>query len=535
MSTMEGMAPGSPPHIQQLVELLAVVSSYEDEAAAVQGAVERSAQALEAEVAAVILGDQVVASIGFPAGQVPTADLIDVAGRRRDWLEVPGLGPSLATTASWGGHGHLVLARFGEGFSIEEQNLVRGMARVLELTLRMLRTLAAEHAMRQRGERQAMINKQLVRELREHQRLLEHLFEIQRAISRRQPLQRILNAITMAAHELLPDDIVGLWLRVDGDPDRAELRAVVGLDAVQARKGPPVPLVDAGAVGHAMLLDQTVVIQGEGATSATGQFGDGPVYASLAAPVHLGGAVSGALLIASRRPRRLFTESDEQTLHAFAEHVSLALTDAYTVQRMYAAFHDSLTGLASRSLFLEQLTDRLARTDSPGRLALIFLDLDRFKEINDTLGHSVGDQLLMVAADRVRNALRGEDVAARFGGDEFAVMLSGVAGPEDAMSVADRIVALMAEPILLARQRLRVSASVGVAMDKPGSTDPEDLLRRADVAMYEAKHNGRGRAELYDASMEDGLGGVPRGRGGGAHARGGSPAAGGDGVAYPGR
>ena len=115
MSTMESMATPASPHIQQLVELLAVVSSYEDEAAAVQGAVERSAQALEAEVAAVILGDQVVASIGFPAGRVPAADLIDVAMRRRDWLDIPGSGPSPATTASWGGnHGHLVLARWGE-------------------------------------------------------------------------------------------------------------------------------------------------------------------------------------------------------------------------------------------------------------------------------------------------------------------------------------------------------------------------------------------------------------------------------------
>jgi diguanylate cyclase (GGDEF)-like protein len=495
-------------HIQQLVELLAVVSSFADEDSAVQGAVERSAQALEAEVAAVVFGDRVAASIGFPVGQVPESDLVAVARRRRGWVDVPGVGRCPATAGAWGGShpGCLVLARWGdEGFSIEEQNLVRGMARLLELTLRMLRTLQAEHDMRQRSERQAAVNKQLVTELREHQRLLEHLFEIQRAISRRQPLQQILDTITTAAYDLLRDEIVGLWLLDDTDRDRAWLRSVVGLDAAQARALPPVPLTDAGAAGAAMLVDGLVVYHSEkDASPVIGRFPGGPVYASLAAPVHVSGTVSGALLIASRRPRRVFNESDEQTLQAFAEHVSLALTDAYTVQRMHVAFHDALTGLASRGLFLERLAEQLQLVDQVGvTMALLFMDLDRFKEINDTLGHSVGDQLLMVTADRVRSALRADDLAARFGGDEFAVMLPEIGGPADALAVAERIIALMTEPMQVARQRLRVDASIGVALSVPGKTDAAELIRRADIAMYQAKRNGRRRAELFVAEMGD--------------------------------
>jgi diguanylate cyclase (GGDEF)-like protein len=494
-------------HIQQLVELLAVVSSFPDDASAVQGAVERSAQALEAEVAAVVVAGRVVAAIGFPAGQVPEVELVAVAARKRDHLVVPGVGRCPVTVGAWLGArpGHLILARWGDGFSVEEQNLVRGMARLLELTLTMLRTLQAEHEMRQRSERQAAVNKQLVTELREHQRLLEHLFEIQRAISRRQPLQQILDAITAAAHDLLRDDIVGLWQLDDRDRERAWLRSVVGLDAEQVRGLPPVALTEAGAAGAAMLVDGLVAYHGEAdASPVIGDFAGGRVYATLAAPVHLNGAVYGALLIASRRPRRVFSDSDEQTLQAFAEHVSLALTDAYTVRRMQIAFHDALTGLPGRRLFLERLSEQLNIAERVGsQLALLFLDLDRFKEINDTLGHSVGDQLLMVTAERVRSALRGEDFPARFGGDEFAVTLSGVIGEGEALAVAERIIALMSEPMQVARQRLRVNVSIGVALSMPGQSDPAELIRRADVAMYQAKRNGRGRAELFVPEMAD--------------------------------
>jgi hypothetical protein len=156
--------------IQQLVELLAVMSTLPDEASAVVAAAEAAAQALEAEVAAVLVDDRVVAAVGFPAHAVPEAELAAIAAGRLRTIALPGLGDCFTVSAAWSGAhpGHLVLARLGEQFSVEEHNLIRGMARLLELTLTMLRTIAAEHEMRQRSERQAAENAQLLASL--HQR-----------------------------------------------------------------------------------------------------------------------------------------------------------------------------------------------------------------------------------------------------------------------------------------------------------------------------------------------------------------------------
>jgi diguanylate cyclase (GGDEF)-like protein len=479
--------------IQQLVELLAVVSSFPDETTAVQGAVERAAQALEAEVAAVVLADRVAASIGFPAGAVPDDDVLAVTRHELDHLDVPGLGTCHATSAMWAGThpGHLMLARWGDDpFSVEERNLVRGMARVLELTLTMLRTLRAEHQMRER--------------LEERQRLLEHLFEIQRAISRRRPLQQILDAITRAAQDLFGDEIVGLWVRDASDAGLAKLASSVGLRRDLAKRLPALSISDAGEAGEAISVDGVVSRHGEAEVSAViGRLAGRTPYASLAAPVHESGTVTGSLVVASCLPGREYNSADEQTLRAFAEHVSLALTDATTVDRMRQAFHDSLTGLASRGLFLERMTQMFAAAGSDGaQVALLFVDLDRFKAVNDTLGHAAGDQVLMVTGERIKSQLRAGDLAGRFGGDEFAVLMAQVYGEAEAVAVAERLCAALSAPVIIGGRHLDVNASVGIALGTPGQTDPSGLMRCADIAMYQAKRSGRGRYELYSEQME---------------------------------
>jgi diguanylate cyclase (GGDEF)-like protein/PAS domain S-box-containing protein len=177
---------------------------------------------------------------------------------------------------------------------------------------------------------------------------------------------------------------------------------------------------------------------------------------------------------------------------------------ALEAQLTYLAFHDPLTGLVNRTRLRDRAAAALGREVAPGGLAVLFVDLDDFKLVNDSLGHEAGDRLLSEMASRLLSATRGCDAVARLGGDEFAVLLEGVSSERHALIVADRIVEAASRPVLLDGTEVYVRASVGVALSEP-DVDVDALLRRADVAMYEAKRAGKGRHALYSPSMDEGL------------------------------
>jgi diguanylate cyclase (GGDEF)-like protein len=172
-------------------------------------------------------------------------------------------------------------------------------------------------------------------------------------------------------------------------------------------------------------------------------------------------------------------------------------------QLLHDAFHDALTGLANRALFLDRLGQSMARSErKPGyHFAVLFLDLDRFKVINESLSHTIGDRLLVELADRIRGCLRPADTAARLGGDEFAILLEEIGDMQDAVGFAERINKAVQEPFTLEGDEVFTSASIGIALGSPGYERPEDLLRDADTAMYRAKALGRARHAMFDASM----------------------------------
>jgi diguanylate cyclase (GGDEF)-like protein/PAS domain S-box-containing protein len=172
---------------------------------------------------------------------------------------------------------------------------------------------------------------------------------------------------------------------------------------------------------------------------------------------------------------------------------------ALEAQLSHQAYHDPLTELANRALFRERVEQALAHRGSGG-VAVLFLDLDEFKRVNDSLGHGAGDDLLVAVASRLLNATRGCDTVARLGGDEFAVLLANVVSVVDAVTVADRITASLRAPVRLDRGEVTVGASIGIACASDGD-GAEELLRNADVAMYRAKHGGRGRHEVFEPSM----------------------------------
>ncbi|MGI4798224.1 MAG: putative bifunctional diguanylate cyclase/phosphodiesterase [Janthinobacterium lividum] len=171
---------------------------------------------------------------------------------------------------------------------------------------------------------------------------------------------------------------------------------------------------------------------------------------------------------------------------------------------------DALTGLADRTLFRQQLARMLAGSAPPSSrqaapvpgMAVLLIDLDRFKAVNDTMGHAIGDALLVAVAGRIRSALRDGDMAARLGGDEFAILLGQIYGPHDVTAVAERLVNLLARPYLLSGRVANIGASIGAAISTTG-IDGDVLLRQADMAMYQAKAEGRNRHCFFRPEMQE--------------------------------
>ncbi|MGJ8571442.1 MAG: putative bifunctional diguanylate cyclase/phosphodiesterase [Hoeflea sp.] len=168
------------------------------------------------------------------------------------------------------------------------------------------------------------------------------------------------------------------------------------------------------------------------------------------------------------------------------------------------AFHDPLTGLANRTLFHRRIDDVLARATPTGESgALLLLDLDRFKDVNDTLGHAVGDALLVKVAHLLARTLGNAHFVARLGGDEFAILLEGVAGQEECESIAAEIVTVVSGMTVLDRVEVAVGTSVGIALIPDHGTTSTDLLRNADLALYRAKEEGRGRYRMFEVGMDE--------------------------------
>jgi diguanylate cyclase (GGDEF)-like protein len=291
------------------------------------------------------------------------------------------------------------------------------------------------------------------------------------------------------------------------DPSRASMTAFTGVPVETAIRLQHLPLPVAGASGMAILSDElTMVTDYPASPIAMPSMSAHRLASVMATPVHENGLVVGSLTVGTYGRMREWDKPAQEVLEAYAEHVSLALTDARTLEAMNQAFHDSLTGLASRALFLTRMEEQLAG----GSLAVLFVDLDRFKVINDSLGHAAGDRLLVEVADRIRACLRDQDTAARLGGDEFAVLLPGLGGADEARPIADRILEALREPFQLQpgagesyTGESYISSSIGVAFSEAAGHGAEELMVHADLAMYHAKKQGKDRVELFAPEMEE--------------------------------
>jgi diguanylate cyclase (GGDEF)-like protein len=466
----------------ELAEFVAAVSSFADAPAAMEGALWRATGAFGARFGAVVGDDWIGAAVGFsdvrPAVEVLRALPDALAAPTR----IPGIDGAPFTYAfPLEDGGRLVLGR-EQPLDDTELPLAKAMARVLALGLRTIGTVNA---------------------LQERQALLERMSKILRSITQRESLQTTLDAIVAGAAALVEEPIAALRLRDADDPETVVMVSSVGVPpevAEQTRRG----RLGEGAGGQAIEQERLVLIENYlHADRIVPAFSAYHIETAMAAPVRDQGRVVGSLVVATRTAGRRFSQVEQDVLLAFAEHASLAVTDARMVDdARHRAMHDSLTGLPNRALFIDRLAHALAsaRRRRTG-VAVLFLDLDNFKVVNDSLGHTAGDDLLLAVGGRLRETLRRSDTIARFGGDEFGILVEDVEHERDAIRVAEQVAALFVHPFSLDAREHFVSASIGIAISDAAADKPDTLIRNADAAMYRAKSHGRGGYELFDEIM----------------------------------
>ncbi|MDQ6823879.1 MAG: EAL domain-containing protein [Candidatus Eremiobacteraeota bacterium] len=221
--------------------------------------------------------------------------------------------------------------------------------------------------------------------------------------------------------------------------------------------------------------------------------------ALIGTPLRVGDKKFALVFASQTRLAKPFDAEDRAYVELLADYISrILLMREQDKQISYLAYHDSLTALANRAQFHSRLTETIAAARRHGRrFALVYIDLDRFKEVNDSLGHAGGDQILIEAARRLAGTVRQEDLIARLGGDEFGVLLSEIESPADAEKFAQRVCAVLSEPLQTAQHDFYLSASVGISLFPDDGETAEGLFTAADSAMYRAKEEGRDKYRFY--------------------------------------
>jgi diguanylate cyclase (GGDEF)-like protein len=334
----------------------------------------------------------------------------------------------------------------------------------------------------------------------EYARLLAELGRIQSCVAEGRPLADVFRAFVDGTVALFDGDRATLRLLDPAEPGTMVLVAHHGHPDELSRLTRRAP-VGEGASGRAVEEGRVVVVEDYRTFERPSRLAPRGTWSAMAAPLLARGEVTGVLLVGSDRAERRYTERDGVLFELFAAQASLALGAARASEEMRQAFHDPLTGLPNRALFLERLEQALVRADrTRSEVTVLFLDLDRFKPVNDSLGHLVGDGLLVEVAHRIEGCLRRTDTAARIGGDEFAVLLAD--GTADPPAVAQRIIDDVSRPFSAAGGEIYVGVSIGIAR---GRDEAEAMLRDADVAMYDAKRQGRSRFAEYHEGMREEL------------------------------
>jgi diguanylate cyclase (GGDEF)-like protein len=345
---------------------------------------------------------------------------------------------------------------------------------------------------------------------REKNQSLQALYESSRMLHRTMDSERAISEILGKARTMFRADLAEMTLFA-AKPEDVHVRATLGPDGLRVIRMHELEACDRLA-SRVALDDSSRLIS---RTSGDKQLGDEMSRANLrdamATSLHGNEGVIGTLMVANRLSDvSTFKSKDVKLLETMANNVSAALENirladrlrSEAAERRYQALHDSLTGLPNRALFHEHLNRNIHNARQTGRcVAVLLIDLDGFREVNDTLGHQNGDCLLQQVAARLQDALRSEDVVARLGGDEFAVCLPALDSADQAMQTADDILTLVEQVFVVDGIAVEVRASIGVAVSPEHGRDSNLLMQRADVAMYVAK-DGHSGCEMYEVAKD---------------------------------
>ena len=265
--------------------------------------------------------------------------------------------------------------------------------------------------------------------------------------------------------------------------------------------------VDQGLVGHVYRTGAPLVVADyDTYVERVADFETGELGSVVGVPLASGGTTVGVIGLASGTHDRTFGPRETHALVRFAQLASIALDNSrlFDAARR-GALHDPVTGLPNRELLTDRIGHALASSDPRAAtpIAVVLLDLDRFKVINESVGHAVGDRLLVAVGQRLIGSLRPSDTVARFGGDEFGIILDPVVDAEDARRIADRIGTDLRTPFPMGGREWFISASMGIAIGQPGRATPGEMLREAEIAMVRAKGDPSKRYVLFEPSMSE--------------------------------
>jgi diguanylate cyclase (GGDEF)-like protein len=345
-----------------------------------------------------------------------------------------------------------------------------------------------------------------------HERLrLRSLYNATRDLHASPQVENSLLSAAGHARDMFDSEFCEIILTLGGE--RNGFRTIVGPDDHSVAMD-PVDLDRWGLIwDRAATSTEPFVVDRSGSLASSAGDRRLPIVAAMVSPIRVGESHRGVVVVANPiDDAALFSKGDLALLATLAEQVGVAVDNGQLedslaeltelkAELQHQALHDSLTGLANRSLFGESVFHALQMTRrTGGDVAVLMMDLDDFKEINDTLGHAAGDELLSAAAALLNSECRPEDMVARLGGDEFGVLLEEVPGVHHATEAAQRILTAFESPLRISGRNVSAKVSIGIAFGRYGDTSNQ-VLRNADAAMYAAKSDGKGTFRVFESSM----------------------------------